>query len=200
GVAGFAAAEMAKAMGASVAVSEIDRERAEQILRAGMDRVDGGDDEALDRKLIEADVVIGAVYVKGKAPVILKEDRLKRLSQARHGRPLLIIDIAVDQGGNVEFIRRGADGVTRVSHDKTSHLEPIAEDAFGNMLVRIPNMPAAVPRQASLDLERATLPYLRALSFGLDRAMRELPELAGGLSIRLGRILDRRVAEAHPSL
>lgn len=199
GTAGYSAARMSRKMGASVAVTEADASKRRKLERLGMKYVDARDNVAIDQELLDADVIVGAVYVKGKAPMILDEARLQRLSVARGGRPFLIIDISVDQGGNVAFLQNSENGPFR-SHAKTSHEEPIAIDFFGNRIIRIPNMPAAVPRRASIDLEAATLPYLEALAHGLDFAFGRLPELAQGLSIQAGRILDAKVIAAHPSL
>ena len=199
GTAGLSAARMAREMGARVAVTEADASKRSELERIGMTYVDARYDAAIDRELLDADAIVGAVYVKGKAPMILDEARLQRLSVARGGRPFLVVDISVDQGGNVAFLQNGPNGPYR-SHNKTSHEDPVAIDFFGNRIIRIPNMPAAVPRRASIDLEAATLPYLKAIARGLDYAFGRLPELAGGLSIQAGRILDAKVAQAHPGL
>src|SRR5262249_31730178 len=64
GVAGFANAQMAKAMGGAVVVSEVEAKKSERIRKAGLGLVDGRNDAALDAELLDADVIIGAVYVQ----------------------------------------------------------------------------------------------------------------------------------------
>jgi alanine dehydrogenase len=198
GEAGYAAAKMARDLGARVAVTDSDPARREFLAAEGLDAVDSKDTAAVERLFLESDVHIGTVYVGGRAPIVMDEDLMRRLGARRpHHTPAIVIDISVDQGGNYAFVRRGPGGL-EVSDAKTSHAKLAALDAFGNLIVRVPNMPAAVPRYASISLEEATLPYLlRIVSEGLHEGM---TELYNAISIDGGRIRDPKVAETYPDL
>ncbi len=61
----------------------------------------------------------------------------------------------------------------------------------------VANMPGAVPYTSTLALTQATLPYaLRLADQGWRAACTACPELRGGLSVALGRVVHRTVAEA----
>lgn len=205
GVAGEAAVKRAFELGAArVSVTEFSSSRRAELTLAypGLAVIDSENHEAARAALESAQVIIASVYVRGKAPTLIgyagQKDEAGRpvpYSFEEIGSGKTIIDISVDQGGNVAFVT-DKDAKT-VSTEKTTHAEKFATDAYGNRLARVPNMPAADPRQASLDLEEATLPYLLALAGGLDAAVVAMPELSGALSIRGGLVLDAQVAKAH---
>jgi alanine dehydrogenase len=82
-----------------------------------------------------------------------------------------IADVAVDQGGCVATTR------------PTTHAQPTYVEA-GVVHYAVANMPALVPRTATLALTSATLPYLLALvAEGTAPALRADPALARGLTI-----------------
>ena len=59
------------------------------------------------------------------------------------------------------------------------------------------NMPAAVPRSASMALSAAIMPHVLALSSkGLTRALREDDGLAAGLQIHGGQVTHAAMARA----
>jgi len=83
----------------------------------------------------------------------------------------VIVDVAVDQGGCVATTR------------PTTHAEPTYVDE-GVIHYAVTNMPALVPRTATLALTNATLPYLMALAgAGVQAALRADPALARGVAI-----------------
>jgi phosphoenolpyruvate carboxykinase (GTP) len=205
GVAGEAAVKRALELGASVVtVTEFSAARRKELRTLYPKAVvlDSEDREAVRAALKASEVVVGAVYVKGKAPLLIgyegQKDAAGRdvaFTFEDIGGNKTIVDISVDQGGNVAYVTDRESGA--VSTAKTSHTDKFAVDAYGNRLSRVPNMPAADPRRASLDLEEATLPYLESLAKGLDAAVAERPELVGGISVQDGRVVDGKVSEAH---
>jgi len=197
GAAGEAAARRASVLGARVVITEANPTRIDALRAQGF-TVEAAQALEADpaRKIAllrNAAVIVGTIYQRGRAPEVIDQRLLARISR---GRPKVLVDVAVDQGGNFAFIER-IGGRLRRSERKSSHQAPFLEDAYGNALVRIPNMPAARPREASIAITKTTLLYLLSLTQGLDRAVRERPELLGAISIIDGRVTDAKVAEAH---
>lgn len=128
----------------------------------------------------EADLVIGAVLVPGAvAPKLIKKEDLKLMKPGA-----VIVDVAIDQGGNAE-----------TSH-ATTHDEPIYE-VDGVIHYCVANMPGAVARTSTQALTNATLPYgLQIASKGLEKACAADKGLLEGLNCYDGKCTYRGVAEA----
>lgn len=127
-----------------------------------------------------ADLVIGAVLVPGAvAPKLILREDLKKMKPGA-----VIVDVAIDQGGNAE------------SSHATTHDDPIyIEDGVVHYCVA--NMPGAVSRTSTQALTNATLPYgLTIASKGLEQACREDKGLLEGLNCYDGKCTYRGVAEA----
>jgi alanine dehydrogenase len=134
---------------------------------------------AVERSVIEADLVIGAVLVAGgRAPVVVDEV----LVQAMKPRSV-IVDVAVDQGGCIETIR------------ETTHEEPVYVE-HGVVHYAVGNMPGAVPHTSTYALTNATLPYILDVALdGPAGAARTDPALALGVNTVAGRVTNSPVAE-----
>ncbi len=174
GVAGRAAARAAVRAGASVTVIGRDLRKLAELTEEGI-TVRTGDMSAEART---SDVVIGAVNVPGDATPKL----LARADIAAMQPGGVLIEICIDGGGISETSR------------PTYHTAPtyVAE---GITHYCVANMPAAVPRSASMKISSAVLPYVTALTdHGLLRAMRDDDGLANGLQIHGGRVAHRAVA------
>ncbi len=136
---------------------------------------------SLDRYVVDADLVIGAVLVPGdNAPKLVTADMVRRM------RPgTVLVDVAIDQGGCFE-----------TSHP-TTHDDPtfIVDDVVHYCVA---NMPGAVPRTSTMALNNVTLPYALALADkGYKAALRENPHFRAGLNVHAGKITYRAVAEAQ---
>ncbi len=125
-----------------------------------------------------SDVVIAAVNVPGaRAPKLLTRNDIEAMEPGG-----VLVEICIDGGGISETSR------------PTSHSEPTYLDA-GIVHYCVANMPAAVPRSASMALSAATLPYIMALAnHGLLRAMRDNHGFSEGLQIHGGRVAHAAVA------
>jgi alanine dehydrogenase len=135
---------------------------------------------AVERLVLDADLVIGAVLVPGaKAPHLVTAEMVKEM---RSGA--VMVDISIDQGGCFE-----------TSH-VTTHAEPTyVVDSVVHYAVG--NMPGAVPRTSTYALTNVTLPYLLALATdGADAAIRDDPALALGVNTWDGKLTNRGVADA----
>jgi alanine dehydrogenase len=135
---------------------------------------------AVERAVIEADLVIGAVLVAGgRAPTVVSEDMVRAMK-----RGAVIVDVAVDQGGCVE-----------TTHE-TTHTAPVYE-VHGVLHYAVGNMPGAVPHTSTYALTNATLPYVFDVAqWGIEGAMGRDPGLAGGVTTVAGRVTNAAVAEA----
>jgi len=182
GMAGWNAAEIAAGMQAEVVVVDKNVERLREIDRIWRGRIQTvmSSRLAVERLVLDADLVIGAVLVPGaKAPHLVTAQMVKEM------RPgAVMVDISIDQGGCFE-----------TSH-VTTHAEPIyVVDSVVHYAVG--NMPGAVPRTSTYALTNVTLPYLLALaSDGAERAIQDDPALALGVNTWDGKLTNQGVADA----
>jgi alanine dehydrogenase len=135
---------------------------------------------SVERAVLDADLVIGAVLVPGgRAPVVITEDMIRTMK-----RGAVIVDVAIDQGGCVEGIH------------ETTHTDPVY-DRHGVVHYAVGNIPGAVPHTSTYALTNATLPYLIELAErGLAEACRRDPALALGVNTLDGEVAHPVVAEA----
>jgi alanine dehydrogenase len=186
GAVGTQAALLALGMQAEVTILEMSPARIRQLdsLLDGRARVLMSDVATVESELAQADVVIGAVLVPGRAaPKVVSRAQLSLL------RPgALLIDVAIDQGGAFETSR------------PTTYDDPIFE-VDGVRHYCVANMPGGVPQTATRALTNATLPYVRRIAHqGADAAIAADPALALGVNTRAGSIVHQGVADAFPDL
>jgi alanine dehydrogenase len=182
GVVGSNAAQMAAGSGAQVVV--LDRNidalrRIEARLGARATTVLSNRDN-LERHVLSADLVIGAVLIPGAAAPKLVSRQM--VSAMKPGA--VVVDVAIDQGGCFD-----------TSHP-TTHAEPTyIVDRVVHYCVA--NMPGGVPRTSTFALNNATLPYVLMLADnGLQRALQDHPHLRAGLNVCRGKLTCREVAAA----
>ena len=182
GVVGSNAIQMALGLGADVTVLDRDPVVLEKLAsRFGPSlRTLYSDSGALERAVTGADLVIGAVLLRGaRAPRLITEQMVKEM---RSGS--VLVDVAIDQGG-----------CAATSHP-TTHAEPTFT-VDGVVHYCVANMPGAVPRTSTLALNNATLPYvLRIADEGPAAAIRADSGLQDGLSVHRGRITEPAVAQS----
>ncbi|MEO6601284.1 MAG: alanine dehydrogenase [Polyangiaceae bacterium] len=138
-------------------------------------------------QLVRADLVIGAVLVRGaRAPRLVERADLKTMKPGA-----VIVDVAVDQGGCVE-----------TTHPTTHENPTFIIDEIVHYCVA--NMPGAVGRTSTYALCNVTAPYaLRIATHGLAGAAHDDPSLPSAVNIHQGRVTDQAVAktfglEYHP--
>jgi alanine dehydrogenase len=136
--------------------------------------------DAIERHVVNADVVIGGVLIPGAAaPKLVSKELIGRMMGGS-----VVVDVAIDQGGCFE-----------TSHP-TTHAEPTYV-VDGVVHYCVANMPGGVPRTSTFALNNATLPYVLALAGkGWKKALTDDANLRDGLNIAFGRITYRAVAEA----
>jgi len=182
GVVGMNAAFIAIGMQADVFVFDrsIDRLRELEVAFAGRASTVYSSTLAIEEMLPLADLVIGAVLVRGgRAPRVVRNEQLKLMR--RHA---VLVDVSIDQGGCFE-----------TSHP-TTHSDPTFEvDGITHYCVT--NMPGAVPITSTYALTNATLPYVLELAdAGVEEALEHDPNLRLGLNVKDGEITHPAVAAA----
>jgi alanine dehydrogenase len=183
GVSGTNAARMAMGMEAHVTVLDrsLDRLYELDMQFGAMLNTIYSTVDAIERHVMGADLVIGAVLVPGAAAPKLVTREMVR--QMRPGS--VLVDIAIDQGGCFETSRG------------TTHADPTYMEE-GCVHYCVTNMPGAVARTSTIALNNATLPFTLALANKGHRvALAEDPHLKNGLNVAGGKITYKAVAEAH---
>lgn len=180
GVVGQNAAAVALGMGAEVYLYDRSLPRLRELDLAFGGRVSTCYASALEieQRLPEADLVIGAVLVRGaKAPHVVSHAQLAMMK-----RGAVLVDVSIDQGGCFE-----------TSHP-TTHSEPTYEvDGVSHYCVA--NMPGAVPVTSTYALTNATLPYLTKLAGKGLRALADDPGFAAGLNVIAGKVTNEAIAQ-----
>jgi alanine dehydrogenase len=181
GVAGTNAARMAVGIGARTTVIDKSLPRLRELEQQFGTRVQTlfSTTDAIERAVVEADLVIGAVLVPGAAA-----PRLVTRAMVRRMRPgSVIVDIAIDQGGCCETSR------------PTTHAQPTYLDE-GVVHYCVTNMPGAVARTSTIALGNATLPFVIALAGkGWKQAVEADPHLLNGLNVHAGHVTHEAVAQ-----
>ena len=136
--------------------------------------------ETLEKHVLSADLVIGAVLVPGaEAPKLVTREMVSRMKPGA-----VLVDVAIDQGGCFETSRATTHDAPTFVVDRVVHY-------------CVANMPGAVPRTSTYALNNATLPFVLALaSEGWRKALQRDPHLRAGLNVYEGRITNREVGEA----
>jgi alanine dehydrogenase len=185
GSVGEMAARVCSALGAKIMIIEKREGRRKYLQELNLPRCSVV--AAADRDILRsAYVIIGSTYDKEKADRVIDEKLLREVSEVRKK---IIIDVAVDQGGNFPYVNPSG----KYSPASTGTiLTPAQIDYFGNIFIRVPNIPSIVPRYASTELSAIIAEYVRDVANKSPR-----PELAKAVSIRGGKVLDGAIIKAH---
>ena len=183
GVSGMSAAAIALGMQAEVLLVDKNNARLRQA-----DAIDQGHCQTvasnlseIERAVLDADLVIGAVLVPGaKAPKLVSNDLVARMKPGA-----VLVDISIDQGGCFED-----------SHP-TTHADP-TYPVHDTIFYCVANMPGAVPHTSTYALTNVTLPYATEIANrGWRDALRRDASFALGLNTHEGQVTCGPVAEAH---
>jgi len=182
GVVGANAIEMAIGLGADVTVLDRSNDVLDALAaRFGTNlRTVYSTTEALERFVEDADLVVGAVLVKGaRAPRLVTAQNIAAM---RPGS--VVVDVAIDQGGCMETSKA------------TTHSDPTYV-IDGVVHYCVANMPGAVPQTSTYALNNATLPFALALADkGAAQALNDDPHLLNGLNVAKGLVTEAAVAAA----
>lgn len=135
--------------------------------------------DAIERHVLEADLVVGGVLIPGAAaPKLVTADMVKRMKSGS-----VIVDVAIDQGGCCETSK------------PTTHSDPtyVVDDVVHYCVA---NMPGGVPRTSTFALNNVTLPHLlRIAGKGYKQALLDDPHLLNGLNVYKGEVVYKEVAD-----
>lgn len=183
GVAGQNAAAIALGMQAEVLLLDRNVARLRQMdaIYQGHCQTVASNAYEVEKAVLDADLVIGAVLVPGaKAPTLVSNELVSRMKPGS-----VLVDISIDQGGCFED-----------SHP-TTHAEPTYA-VHNSVFYCVANMPGAVPNTSTYALTNVTLPYAVELAnHGWKDALRSDAALAKGLNTFDGHVTNAPVAEAH---
>jgi len=133
---------------------------------------------ALEQTVLEADLVIGGVLVKGAAaPKLVTREMVGGMKTGS-----VLVDVAIDQGGCFETSKA------------TTHADPtfVIDDVVHYCVA---NMPGAVPRTSTHALNNATLPYTLMLADrGYKDALLSSEHFLNGLNVINGKVTEEAVA------
>ncbi len=182
GVSGTNAAKVAIGMGAEVVILDKSLPRIRYLcdIFGNSATVLYASLENIDKNVIDADVVVGAVLIPGAAaPKLVSAETVKKMKKGS-----VMVDISIDQGGCFETSK------------PTSHSNPtFIQDGVVHYCVT--NMPGAVARTSTQALENSTLPFSLALANkGYKKALQEDLHLLNGLNVIDGKVTFKAVAEA----
>jgi alanine dehydrogenase len=182
GTVGTNACKIAVGIGANVTILDINSRRL-----AYLDDIFGSSittlyatEANIRQSAAEADILVGAVLIPGKAaPKLISRELLGTM---RSGA--VLVDVAVDQGGCAETSR------------PTTHDDPIfIVDEVVHYCVA--NMPGAVAYTATQALTSVTLPYgLSIADNGIKKSLSSRKELSMGLNTYQGRCMNQAVAQS----
>ncbi len=183
GVVGSNAAKMAIGLGANVTILDININRLAELDDQYGTKIHTlmSSPHNIAEVVRDADLVVASVLIPGaKAPVLVTEEMVKSM---RPGS--VVIDVAVDQGGNIE-----------TSDRVTTHDDPVYKKHGVNHYA-VANMPGAVPRTATIALTNATMPYVNQIARnGLEKAFLRNQAIMRGINVYKGLITNEGVAKA----
>jgi alanine dehydrogenase len=182
GVVGMNALQMAVGAGARVTVLDRNVNRLRQLDLVYGNRISTqhSSGHAVERAVLSADLVIGAVLIPGAAAPKL----VTRAMVGRMKRGSVLVDVAIDQGGCFETSR------------PTTHAAPTFV-VDGVVHYCVANMPGAVARTSTFALNSATLPFAIELADkGWKKAMADDVHLRHGLNVCFGEVTYEAVARA----
>jgi alanine dehydrogenase len=183
GVSGMNAAAIALGMQAEVLLLDknIARLRQADAIYQGHLQTVASNSFEVEKAILDADLVIGAVLVPGaKAPTLVTNEQVSRMKPGS-----VLVDISIDQGGCFED-----------SHP-TTHADPTYR-VHNSTFYCVANMPGAVPHTSTYALTNVTLPYAVELADkGWRQALADDAALAKGLNTLDGTVTYGPVAQAH---
>ena len=182
GVVGTNALQMAVGAGGRVTIIDknLDRLRQLDLVYGNRISTQHSSGHAIERAVLSADLVIGAVLIPGAAaPKLVTRGMVGRMK-----RGAVMVDVAIDQGGCFETSK------------PTTHAAPTFL-VDGVVHYCVANMPGAVARTSTFALNNATLPFSVALAEkGWKKALAEDVHLRHGLNVCLGEVTHEAVARA----
>ena len=181
GVSGANAAKVAIGMGAEVVILDRSLPRIRYLcdIFGNSASVLYASSENIEKNVIDADIVVGAVLIPGAAaPKLISNALVKKMKKGS-----VMVDISIDQGGCFETSK------------PTSHSNPTYV-TNGVVHYCVTNMPGAVARTSTQALENSTLSFSLALANkGYKKALLDDKNLRNGLNVIDGKVTYKAVAD-----
>lgn len=177
GVSGSCAIESFVRMGAHVTVLDTDLDALRRILESYPCAVTQVSNSInIEKACAFADLLVTGAYIPGQhAPLVVTRQMVKQMKPRS-----VIIDLSIDEGGNVETSR------------PTNHQSPTFIDE-GVIHYCVPNIPSVVARTSTYALTNAAFPFIHEIaSKGIDTAAKDNPAVGRGVQIFQGHL------QAHP--
>ncbi len=135
--------------------------------------------KALEKALMRADVVIGAIKGKTRAPIIVSEDMVSIMKNGA-----VIIDVSIDRGGCFE------------TSELTSHSRPTFTK-HGVIHYGVPNIPSRYAKTATVSISNTITPYLLNIGDegGFESAVKYDRIIRSGMYMYKGIITNKAVGE-----
>ena len=182
GIVGTNAAKVALGMGADVSVLDINSKRLADLdmLFKGSLKTHYCNPYTIKEECKKADILVGAVLLPGrKAPKLVNANVVEKKKKGS-----FIIDVAIDQGGNIETM------------DKITTLKNPVFEKFGVLHCAVPNLPSLTPRTSSFAYSYAILPYIQKIGkLGVIPALKEDEFLRAGVNTFKGEVTSECLAE-----
>ncbi|MFW2347623.1 MAG: alanine dehydrogenase [Wenyingzhuangia sp.] len=135
--------------------------------------------KALKKALMRADVVIGAIKGKTRAPIIVSEDLVEIMKEGA-----VIIDISIDRGGCVETSKL------------TTHSNPTFKK-HGVIHYCVPNIPSRYAKTATLLISNILTPYLLNISEegGFENTIKHNTIMRSGVYAYKGVVTNKAISD-----
>ncbi|MGY6650493.1 alanine dehydrogenase [Wenyingzhuangia sp. IMCC45574] len=135
--------------------------------------------KALEKAIRRADVVIGAMKGKFRAPVIVSEDMVSIMKEGA-----VIIDVSIDRGGCFE------------TSELTSHSRPTFIK-HGVVHYGVPNIPSRYAKTATISISNIITPYLLTVGDegGFETAMKYDKVIRTGMYMYRGILTKKAVGD-----
>jgi alanine dehydrogenase len=182
GTVGANAARIAAGLASMVVVTDVSHKRLEylsEILPFNCVSI-YSDENSIEREVRNADIVIGAVLLRGgaAAPKLITRAHLRTM---RPGS--VYVDVSIDQGGMAETSR------------PTTHDDPVFVEE-GVVHYCVANMPGTYSRTSTIALSNATIGYgIEIANKGALEAARRNSAISRGLAVCDGNLMVAAVAE-----
>lgn len=174
GVVGTSAAQMFLGMGAHVTVIDQNLSALQRI----WDRFPNiatkmSTKRNIERSVMYADVVVGAVLSPGqRAPILITREMVRSMKPRS-----VIMDVSIDEGGCVETSR------------PTTHEHPVYIEE-GILHYCVPNMPGAVARTATHAFVNSAIPYITEIAALGTKEILSNPSLEPAINTHDGKLLN----------
>ncbi|MCF6204325.1 MAG: alanine dehydrogenase [Methylococcaceae bacterium] len=180
GIVGQHASKVASALGAQVFIAGLDEIKWKSEKGKLLPQVNFfiSNKENISQQIIDADLVIGAVYCRGaKAPKIVTQKMLKTMQPGS-----VIVDVSIDQGGCFE------------TSSPTTHMDPVFVK-YGVIHYCVSNMPGAYPKTSTIALTNTTIEYIKDIAENaLDTFISDKGKMKA-INVYKGNIVSKEVAQ-----